>query len=277
MKKQVLMFLFVFLFVGIVSAGDNTKVTVKGDNNTTITYVNKLVEQNIPEKTAVYLVNNLTEQLQKKDQTIAEKDAQIHEIAKKYEDLQKQLSERPDTDTLAKEAKAKLDSGDLPEAERLLKLSMENNLKDMDKKRKSAASDAFSLATIKDMEIKYQEALSYYEKAVELDPQNALYLNDAGLMYDTLGQYNKAIDYYEQALKIDRQNFDDNHPQIAIYLNNLGGAYYDLGQYEKAITLFKKSLGIREEKLGENHPYVKITRASLKRAEEKLAANSGTK
>ncbi|QWR77938.1 tetratricopeptide repeat protein [Candidatus Magnetomonas plexicatena] len=46
------------------------------------------------------------------------------------------------------------------------------------------------------MEIKYQEALVYYEKTVELDPQNALYLNDTGCIYHTLGQYQKAIDYF---------------------------------------------------------------------------------
>ncbi|MBF0466935.1 MAG: tetratricopeptide repeat protein [Nitrospirae bacterium] len=250
-------------------------VNINGDGNVSVTSTDSIKilanKYNIPIQTARYLVKALSNQLQNKYLNIAEVEAQLQELSKKYKELEKQLAKPPEIDTLATQAKAKLDSGDLPEAERLLKLSMEHNLKEAENKSKelaearvkAAASDTFSLAKLKSLEIKYQEALDYYEKAVELDPQNTLYLNEAGFMYDTLGQYQNAIEYYEQALKIDKKNFGDNHPNIARDLNNLGMAYVSLGQYQKAIYYFEQALAIYKNELGDNYPNVAISLNNL--------------
>jgi tetratricopeptide (TPR) repeat protein len=60
----------------------------------------------------------------------------------------------------------------------------------------------FAKAQVYALKLDYNNSLKCYEKAVQLAPENALYLNDAGFMLATLAQYDKAIEYYEKALKV---------------------------------------------------------------------------
>src|SRR5660397_114170 len=93
---------------------------------------------------------------------------------------------------------------------------------------------------------KYQEAITAYDKALEIDPQNLeefyekhfdkLLWNNKGLALYNLSKYLEAITAYEKALKID--------PQFKIAWKNKGSALTILGKYHKAINEFDKALEI---------------------------------
>jgi len=61
---------------------------------------------------------------------------------------------------------------------------------------------------------RYEEALIYYNKAIELDGKNPDVIVDAGVCYFNLRNFNESIKYFEKALKI-----NPKHPN-ALY--NLG-------------------------------------------------------
>ncbi|MFC1859091.1 tetratricopeptide repeat protein [Thermodesulfobacteriota bacterium] len=70
-------------------------------------------------------------------------------------------------------------------------------------------------------------ALEYFNKAIRLDPNNALIYNNRGILLKDLGRYEEAIEDHTQALNLD-SNFAEAH-------NNRGVAHYMLGNYQEAI------------------------------------------
>ena len=162
-------------------------------------------------------------------------------------------------DKLTKEAKQALLKGDNAQAEHLFqRVKAQGNAQ-----IKAVAEVEFQLAKIAQDGLRYREAYQQYQRAVQLNPDDTLYLNDAGLMADTLGEYNKAIEYYEQALASDLNTYGEGHPKVAIDRNNLGSAYQALGQVDKAIGYYKQALASDLNTYGEGHPEVAIRRNNL--------------
>ena len=60
--------------------------------------------------------------------------------------------------------------------------------------------DAYDLRSIKELQLDYAAARTYYEQAASITPKNTAYLNQAGLINQTLANFNKAIEYYKLAL-----------------------------------------------------------------------------
>jgi CHAT domain-containing protein len=78
-------------------------------------------------------------------------------------------------------------------------------------------------------------------------PQQALSLNNLGLLYESAGQYAKAEPLYREALEMYRALFPkervpNGHPSLALSLNNLGGLYEATGAYTKAEPLYREAL-----------------------------------
>ena len=96
------------------------------------------------------------------------------------------------------EAKQKLEEGDASALEELFSQYIEEK----QSRDEPWAEVAFSLGKLAYDRIDHQTAQQYYEQAVQLAPDNALYLNQVGFLADTLGQYDKARDYYEKALQV---------------------------------------------------------------------------
>jgi tetratricopeptide (TPR) repeat protein len=69
----------------------------------------------------------------------------------------------------------------------------------------------------------YDQAISDYNKAIEINLMNAIAYNNRGLVYDKKGQYDQAISYYNKAIEINPKNAE------AYY--NRGLAYDKKGQY----------------------------------------------
>ena len=70
------------------------------------------------------------------------------------------------------------------------------------------------------------EAISHYDRAIQLDPDTAVYYRNRGVAYNKLGQHQNAITDYTKAIQLDAF--------IASAYANRGSAYETLGQYSLA-------------------------------------------
>ena len=84
------------------------------------------------------------------------------------------------------------------------------------------------------------EAIKYYNKALELDPNHLGSLNNLGLIYDALGDYLKAISYFEKLTEIDKNN--------EMAFGNLLNVHHKLKDTEKTFNTLEKLLQVRSKK-----------------------------
>ena len=78
------------------------------------------------------------------------------------------------------------------------------------------------------------KAIELFEKAIELDPDYANPYYDLGIAYKAQGNYTKAIQSYEKAIEL--------KPDYATAYNNLGIAYKNQGNFTKAIQSYEKAI-----------------------------------
>ena len=155
------------------------------------------------------VLERLLKTLDEKDVAIKDRDAKFIEMAQKYKGLEERLAKRSAEDELAAQAKQKLEDGNLEDADKILLQSLQKNLQANAEKRKAAASDAFDLGSVKELQLDYAGAKKFYEQAVQLEPDNTDYMNKVGFIFDKLGDYQKANDYYKKALAINRKVYGD--------------------------------------------------------------------
>ena len=134
---------------------------------------------------------------------------------------------------------------------------------DYDETVKLIAEASYQRGKIAEDSIQYLDALNHFEKATRLSPDNALYLNQAGLINDKLAFHKKAIDYYERALASNLKTYGEDHPEVATNRNNLGGTWHDLGEYQKAVDYYELALASDLKTYGEDHPDVALDRNNL--------------
>ena len=60
---------------------------------------------------------------------------------------------------------------------------------------------------------KYQQAINYFMKSIDIQPENIRSYNVLGRIFKELGEYNKSIYFYEKSLKI--------NPNSIITFNNI--------------------------------------------------------
>ena len=78
-------------------------------------------------------------------------------------------------------------------------------------------------------------AIHYLEKAILINPRNADYYNDLGVLYfDNAIDDNKAIENYKKAIEL--------NPQSHTFLNNLGLVYETLKDYANAQFSYEKAI-----------------------------------
>ncbi|CAF4002285.1 unnamed protein product [Adineta steineri] len=118
------------------------------------------------------------------------------------------------------------------------------------------------LGLIKSAQGKYEEALSYFEKTLEIR-QQSLPLNftdladsydDLGSVHDDMGNYPTALSSHEKALEIRQQTLPPNHLDLASSYNNISNVHNNMGNYPKALSFQKKALEISKKTLPPNHP-----------------------
>ncbi|MBC8490242.1 MAG: CHAT domain-containing protein [Bacteroidetes bacterium] len=84
----------------------------------------------------------------------------------------------------------------------------------------------------------------------------AIFLNNYGLLYYSIGNLLSAEKYYNKAKKINDKLLSENHPDKTTLLNNFGALYNAKGQYARSEKLYCKMLEIDKANFGENHIYI---------------------
>lgn len=88
------------------------------------------------------------------------------------------------------------------------------------------------LGIINDYQKKPDQAIRYYQKAIDLNPDEGTLYNNLGVSYSLSGDYKRASNAFNNAIT---HNYSDSK----VY-NNLGMVLAKSGQYEKALDAFKK-------------------------------------
>ncbi len=83
---------------------------------------------------------------------------------------------------------------------------------------------------------KYDEAISDYSKALEINPRDAEAYYNRGIVYNRKGQYDEAISDFSKALEINQR--------YALAYQNRGIAHDNKGEYDQAISDYTKALEI---------------------------------
>ena len=94
----------------------------------------------------------------------------------------------------------------------------------------------YNLGNIFNSQGEYQKAKDCFEKAIETDPNNANAHNNLGVVFEALSEYQKAKDCYEKAIEIN-PNYSSGH-------YNLGNIFNSQGEYQKAKDCFEKVIEI---------------------------------
>jgi len=86
---------------------------------------------------------------------------------------------------------------------------------------------------------KYELAIADYSKAIELDPKDAVAYNDRGISYDSLSKYDLAIADYNKAIELDPQNADAYNSLAFLYVTAKNKKHID---GKKAVKLAQKAV-----------------------------------
>lgn len=87
----------------------------------------------------------------------------------------------------------------------------------------------------------FDKAISHYEKAIELDPNEPVYYNNLAAVYVEKKEYDKAIECCNKAEEICKGGHYD-YVKLAKVLARKAGAYGHKGDYTTALELYEKSL-----------------------------------
>jgi tetratricopeptide (TPR) repeat protein len=82
----------------------------------------------------------------------------------------------------------------------------------------------------------YDRALAAYQRAIDLDPTDASPHHGVGNVYADLGQYDQALAAYQRAVELD--------PKDAYPHNGAGTVYYQLGQYDQALVAYQRAIDL---------------------------------
>jgi len=85
----------------------------------------------------------------------------------------------------------------------------------------------------------YDEALKSFDRAIKLNDRTYRCFYDLGTVYHYMKQFENAIKYYKKAIRADRAR--------AWVYYNLGLVYLNQGKYKNAIRVFKKAIKLRPE------------------------------
>lgn len=182
--------------------------------------------------------------LQNPDKALEEYKAKLAEASKAFDDLKKEVL--PEQFKLAQE---QLTQGKTADAEKVFQHVLDTGTE-------NAAQAAFQLAKLAEDRIDYPAAERYYRRAVELQPENTRYLNDAGEMAYTMAHYAEAEPLIRRAMAIDEDSYGKNHPSVARDLNNLAQLLKATNRLAEAEPLMQWALAIDEASYGKDHPTV---------------------
>eukprot|EP00761_Pharyngomonas_kirbyi_P012836 gb/GECH01012863.1/.p1 GENE.gb/GECH01012863.1/~~gb/GECH01012863.1/.p1 ORF type:complete len:568 (+),score=202.42 gb/GECH01012863.1/:1-1704(+) len=87
----------------------------------------------------------------------------------------------------------------------------------------------------------FDQAIEYYDKALEIEPENIVYLTNKAAVYFGKKDYDECIKLCEKAIEIGQSTFAD-FKQVAKAYARIGNAYAKMEKYDEAIQAYKDSL-----------------------------------
>jgi tetratricopeptide (TPR) repeat protein len=119
----------------------------------------------------------------------------------------------------------------------------------------------YNMGHVYEAQGKYKKAFGCYNKAIEINPEDADIYDGRGFAYGELGEYDKALRDYGMAIEI--------NPKDATAYYHKGIVYWKLGKYEQAPDEFSSAIKIDPE---DADHYQMRGRARLRMREVKGAA-----
>lgn len=135
------------------------------------------------------------------------------------------------------------------------------------KQRQESAADVqafFSEGRRLAGEDKHNEAIEQFQKALQLDPQQASIIGHIAESYRKLGKLNEALEFYNKAIAI--------NPKEAVLYTNLGVVLGSLGKSAESQEAFKKAAALNPAGSAQIQFNLGITLANSGRMEEAAAA-----
>jgi len=103
----------------------------------------------------------------------------------------------------------------------------------------STAEECFREGYAASMARKWDEAITWYTKALALNPKDHEVYFQRALVYETIRRQDQAIADYEKALKL--------KPNYYLAIEYLAKLYVDQGRYRQAIDLYSRALTLIED------------------------------
>jgi tetratricopeptide (TPR) repeat protein len=178
------------------------------------------------------------------------RDGQIVDEAiarEKYRELLKYFEEDPAATEMAEQMKA----GEFENVEANLKIVVDQAEASLQQQQQDLAEKVFKLASLKNMQVKYDEALPYYERALELVPNHLLYRNYVGMSLISKGKYHEAKACFQAGLPQLETTENLDASLLSSFYNNLGLALANIGDNSEAIGFFEKAIHIATTRLGD--------------------------
>jgi len=188
-------------------------------------------------------------------------DSKLREIATTHKELLVRLatvqSEDPEVVRLKQEAGQAIEAGDYAKAEKLLNQAEARDLKAIEELKQAARQRRISVAAtnaeqaeLQRVQLRYEKAAQYWQKAAALLPEGekkdrGLYLSKAGYDLHRIAEYQKALPLFEQSLAISQEIGD--RAGEGTTLNNISQIYDARGNYDTALKYLEQSLAISRE------------------------------
>jgi tetratricopeptide (TPR) repeat protein len=118
---------------------------------------------------------------------------------------------------------------------------------------------------------RWSEALNAYDKAIELNPNDASAYNNRGLAYDNLDKNDLAIANYKKAIEL--------NPKYGDAFNNLGKTFIKLGDYQRATLYYDRAIELNRKDAdayyNRGYAFSKLGNSTYANEDLKVAAKLG--
>ena len=85
--------------------------------------------------------------------------------------------------------------------------------------------------------------------------------NNIGMVYDSQGKYEEALEYYQKDLEITIKVVGHDHPDVATSFQNIAALYYNQGNQVQAKEMATKAYSILLKVLGPDHPQTEVVKS----------------
>jgi tetratricopeptide (TPR) repeat protein len=167
--------------------------------------------------------------------------------------------------SLLRRARARVASGELADAERLLRQLVARLRMPSARTRPVVLVSALrELGTCLQQRGRYREAERLLREAVSLAESAPIrkglglagVLNDLAVCYKYLARFIDAGPLYQRALVLTEQALGPDHPDVATVYHNLGGLEHAAGNWSRGEPFARRAVRIRARALGPRHPLV---------------------